>query len=185
MRTIALTHSGKIAAFLLGMFLMAFSVSGLAQAQTRLTPTTGCPQTCPTGSTCYERSTGTAENGGAVKVCLTPSQFAAYGTQTSPAQPSGGGAGSGGSTRLTNPLQVDSIEGLLAIIINAAVYLGTIVLILALVYVGFLFVTSRGNEEKIRDARRYFFWIVIGGLLVLGARGLSEVIKSTATTLGP
>lgn len=133
-----LTRTGTIALSLTAVFLVTFTLSGIAFAETTATP----PAAAPTS------------------------------------------AAKSGQKTLVNPLKVNSLEGLLGLIIDAAVQLGTIVLILALVYVGFLFVAARGSEEKIRDARRYFFWIVIGGLLVLGAKGLSEVIKSTANTLG-
>jgi hypothetical protein len=84
-----------------------------------------------------------------------------------------------------NPLKVCSLEALLDLVLVAVIRIGTIVLIMMLVWVGFLFVTARGNEEKLRDARRAFFWTIIGGLILLGARGLSAVIQSTANTLGP
>lgn len=137
-------------------------------------------QTCTGNGNCTAPKTCVIPLGSTQGTCQTPSSNT---TDTSSPGPTANPSGSP-QVPLTNPLQVDSLEGLLGLIIEAAVRIGTIVLILALVYVGFLFVTSRGNEEKIRDARRYFFWIVIGGLLVLGAKGLSEVIKSTATTLG-
>lgn len=146
--------------------------------------------TCPTGKVCNvaqgqcQTAIGTGGGGTGVGTGGGGTGIGTGGGGT----PIGTGGGTSGGTdcggALCNPLKVDSLEGLLGLLIDAAVQLGTIVLVLALVYVGFLFVASRGQEEKIRDARRYFFWIVIGGLLVLGAKGLSEVIKSTATTLG-
>ena len=96
---------------------------------------------------------------------------------TNPSAQSGQGA-------LVNPLKVNSLEGLLGLIVAAAVRIGTIILVLALVWVGFLFVAARGREEQLRTARSAFFWTVIGGLVLLGAQGLSAVIQSTANTLG-
>ena len=94
-----------------------------------------------------------------------------------------GGSNNSGVT-LINPLKVDDLEGLLSLVVKAAVRIGTIVLILMLIWVGVLFVSARGNEEKLRTARAAFFWTIIGGLILLGAEALSEVIKSTATSLG-
>ena len=52
-----------------------------------------------------------------------------------------------------------------------------------IVYVGFLFVAARGNEEKIRSARDALMWTVIGGLILLGAEAISLVIQATVKTL--
>ena len=95
---------------------------------------------------------------------------------TSTAQPATDG--------LTNPLNnIDSLPEFLNAILGAVVQLGTIVLILALVYVGFLFVVAQGNEEKIKSARSALFWTVIGGLVLLGAQTIGMVISSTVGAL--
>jgi len=58
------------------------------------------------------------------------------------------------------------------------------IIILALVYAGFLYVTARGNPEKIKDAKRAFTWVVIGAAIILGARILSTVVKTTIESVG-
>jgi hypothetical protein len=68
-------------------------------------------------------------------------------------------------------------------VLKAVVQIGSILLVLALVWVGFLFVMAQGAEEKIRDARGALVWTVIGGMLLLGARAISEVIQATVQTL--
>lgn len=158
-------------------FLMTFSFAGVVQAQSA-TPTTGCPQTCPSGQSCYQVTTSAGQSS---KRCLTSAEASALTTQTSPTAPSGGA--SSGTGTLVNPLKADSLEGLLALIVRAVVRIGTIILVLALIWVGFLFVAARGNEEKLRNARQAFFWTIIGGLILLGAEGLSRVIQSTASAL--
>jgi hypothetical protein len=67
--------------------------------------------------------------------------------------------------------------------LDAVVYLGSIFLTLAIIYVGFLFVMARGNEEKIRGARSALVWTVIGGLILLGAKAIGLVISATVTGL--
>lgn len=85
---------------------------------------------------------------------------------------------------LTNPLNnINSLPDFLNKILEAVVQLGTIVLILAIVYVGFLFVVAQGNEEKIKSARSALFWTVIGGLVLLGAQTIGMVISSTVGAL--
>ena len=84
---------------------------------------------------------------------------------------------------LVNPLKVDSVEDLLEIVLDAAITIGTYILILALIWIGFLFVAARGNEEKLRNAKSALFWVVIGGVILLGAKGIASVIQSTATDI--
>lgn len=96
-------------------------------------------------------------------------------TQAQPANQSGGG--------LINPLKVDSIEKLLALILAAVVQIGSILLVLALVYVGFLFVAAQGNTEQLKKAREALVWTVIGGIVLLGAQAIALVIQSTVQGL--
>lgn len=95
----------------------------------------------------------------------------------------GGGGGDGGSSGLTNPLKVDSLPEFLRAILRGVVQIGAIFLTFMVVYVGFLFVAARGNEEKIRSAREALVWTVIGGLILLGAEAISLVIENTVKTL--
>lgn len=96
-----------------------------------------------------------------------------------------GGAGNtgGGSGRLENPLNVSSLPDLLKAILGGVVEIGAILLTVMIVYVGFLFVAAQGNEEKIRSARSALVWTVIGGLILLGATAISEVIQATVGTI--
>lgn len=84
---------------------------------------------------------------------------------------------------LQNPLNAGSIPELIGVVLRAVVQLGSIVLILALVWVGFLFVAAQGAEEKIREARNALVWTVIGGLILLGATAISAAIQATAQAL--
>ncbi len=84
---------------------------------------------------------------------------------------------------LENPLNAGSLPELLTVILGAVIQIGSILLVLALVWVGFLFVMAQGAEEKIRDARSALVWTVIGGMLLLGATAISEVIQATVQTL--
>jgi heme/copper-type cytochrome/quinol oxidase subunit 2 len=87
-------------------------------------------------------------------------------------------------TTLQNPLKVSSLPDLIDLILKAIVQIGFYVLILMIVYSGFLFIAARGREEEIRNARSALTWTVIGGLILLGAEAISAVIQSTATSLG-
>lgn len=94
------------------------------------------------------------------------------------------GGGNGGGGPLINPLKgVDSLDQLLAVLLNVLVQIGVVVLTIMIVYCGFLFVTAQGNEEKLRSARSALLWTVIGGLIVLGAEVIAAAIEGTVQRL--
>lgn len=96
---------------------------------------------------------------------------------------SGGGSSSGGEDRLVNLLTVDSAEELVVRVIDLMVQVGSVLLVLALVLAGFRFVSAQGNPESIKKARESLTWVVIGGMLLLGAQAISLVIKATVESL--
>jgi hypothetical protein len=99
--------------------------------------------------------------------------------------PKDGGPGVTGGTTLANPLKFDSLEELLTAILKAAISLGEILLVFALIFTGFKFVAASGNDEKIRSAKSALMWTVIGGLILLGATAIMTVIQATVESVRP
>jgi hypothetical protein len=91
--------------------------------------------------------------------------------------------GSDGTEALTNPLQSDTIEGFLNNIVDVLVIFALPIIVFFIMYAGFLFVTARGSEEQIKKARTALLWAVVGGVIVMGAKIISEVIQGTAQAL--
>ena len=91
--------------------------------------------------------------------------------------------GSTSGTGLQNPLQAQDLQTLLLEILGYVQLIGGIFLTLAIVFVGFKFVTARGNPEEVGKARSALMWTVIGGLLLLGAQAIAIVISSTVQSL--
>lgn len=84
---------------------------------------------------------------------------------------------------LKNPLKFCNLSDLVTGILTAVVQLGAILLVFMLVWVGFLFVVAQGSPEKISSARSALIWTLIGGLILLGATAISEVIKATVNSI--
>jgi len=82
----------------------------------------------------------------------------------------------------TNPLKngVDSLPGLLGLVLDIMVQIGTTVVIIAIIYAGFLYTTARGNERKIKEAHTVIRGVLIGSAIILGAFVIAQVIKETA-----
>lgn len=99
----------------------------------------------------------------------------------------GTGRNPGGSTgrdpiTLDNPLgeDVNSLSKFVEIILNKIVLpIGSVVVVLFIIYTGFLFVTARGNPEKIESAKRTLLWVVIGTAILLGSVVISAAIQGT------
>jgi hypothetical protein len=135
---------------------------------------------CGHASTALAVQTGTAGTQTQTGTAGTQTQTGTAGKQTQ----TGTAGGQVGSTGLQNPLKnINSLEDLLDSVLAAIIQLGTIILTLALVYTGFLFVMARGNPEEISKARGVLLWTVIGGLILLGAQGIKSVIFETAHDL--
>lgn len=89
----------------------------------------------------------------------------------------------GGSTKLANPLKVNTIQELLNLILQVVVTLAVPIIVLFIIYSGFLYVTAQGKPEAIKKATTAFTWTIIGGVIVLGASLLLTVITNTVNAL--
>ncbi|MFM2424335.1 MAG: Type secretion system pilin [Candidatus Parcubacteria bacterium] len=97
-----------------------------------------------------------------------------------------GGEGTGAGTRpvttvtLANPLNnITSIEGLLVAILNIFIVLMIPVIVFFIILSGFKYVMAQGNASKIEEATRSLTYAIIGGVLILGAVAIAEIIKNT------
>ena len=85
---------------------------------------------------------------------------------------------------LVNPLGAGTdLPKLIAQIMKFVVYLGGIVVIFMLVYVGFLFVVAQGKPGEIEKARKALMWTIVGALILLGAEAISLGIQATVSAL--
>jgi len=85
----------------------------------------------------------------------------------------------GGSTELKNPLKSQSIEEFLLKIIDVLLVFALPIIVLYIMYAGYLFVTAQGDSGQISTARSALLWAVVGGVIVLGARVIVAVIQGT------
>lgn len=89
------------------------------------------------------------------------------------------------SVQITNPLgSIDTLPKLIQQILKVAIQIGFPVLVLAIVYSGFLFIKAQGNSTKLQEARNAFTWTVIGGAILLGALAIAELLNATVQQIG-
>lgn len=88
------------------------------------------------------------------------------------------------ANQLCNPLKVNSIQSLLYLLVDIATYIGVILAVLALIWVGFKFIAAQGNPEKLKEARGFFYAIIIGIAVLIGANAIITIIENTLTSAG-
>ena len=91
--------------------------------------------------------------------------------------------GVGNSIEIRNPIKADTLAGLLADILSIIVQIGIPILVIMVIYTGFTFVTARGNEDKIKEAKKAIVSVLIGSAVVIGAYAISVAIQNTVTQL--
>lgn len=85
--------------------------------------------------------------------------------------------------QICNPIQSTDFLALVTAISDAIVAIGIPLVAIFLVWSGFLFVTAGGNEEQLRRAKTTFFWALVGGAVVIGAKALAIAIVNFAKGL--
>jgi len=107
-------------------------------------------------------------------IFLTPLYLYAQGGSGPCPGPSGG---------FQNPLKFCSISEFLNALLDVIILIGVPVVVFAVIYAGFLFVTAQGNVEKINTAKKVIIWTLIGAMLVLGSKALALAIQGTVNDL--
>ncbi|MFT5360118.1 MAG: hypothetical protein ACI88L_000600 [Candidatus Paceibacteria bacterium] len=83
----------------------------------------------------------------------------------------------------TNPLGgsggISNINQLIGAILDIVITVGIPLVVLAVIYSGFLFVTAMGDKEKLKTARSAFLWTIVGGLILLSSWVIAQALEST------
>lgn len=85
--------------------------------------------------------------------------------------------------KLCNPLKVDSLPKLVNALLDIVIRLGTIFVVLYVIYAGFLMVKAQGNPGEITKAKDALFYALLGGLILLGAKTISLVLENTVKNI--
>ena len=81
---------------------------------------------------------------------------------------------------LKNPLSgIKNFEEFVSELLRAVIFIGFPIVVLFIVYSGFLFITAQGNEEKIKTAKNTFYYTIIGVAIFLGSWVLAKLVEST------
>ena len=78
---------------------------------------------------------------------------------------------------------VTTIPEFLLALVDLIFLIAVPIIVIFIIYSGFLFVTAGDNESQITKARFVFMWTIIGALVLLGAKALSKAIETTILQL--
>ncbi|MEN9622244.1 MAG: hypothetical protein RLZZ67_678 [Candidatus Parcubacteria bacterium] len=84
---------------------------------------------------------------------------------------------------LQNPLKVSSLGDLYKSILKIVVEIGYVLVALFLLLAGFKFVTAQGSESKLEDAKKTFYYTIIGALIVIGAQTIFAILRGVISGL--
>jgi len=86
--------------------------------------------------------------------------------------------------RIENPLlHAQTINELIKTILEGVIKIGMPIIVLAIIYSGFLFVSAQGNSEKLSEAKRALLYTLIGAAILLGSWAIAQLISETVKAL--
>lgn len=86
------------------------------------------------------------------------------------------------SFELKNPLAFTSLQDFIVAILNIIIVIATPIVVIFIILAGFKYVTARGNATSIQEATRALTYAIIGGVLIIGAVAIAEIIKGLVTS---
>lgn len=95
-------------------------------------------------------------------------------------------ASAAAQTSYVNPITyggITSIPDLLLALVDLVFLIGVPIIVMFIIYGGFLFVTAGDNEAQIAKARTTFKWTLLGALVLLGAKVIAAAIQATISAL--
>ena len=87
-------------------------------------------------------------------------------------------ASGGIGVNLDNFLAFSTLEEFVVAILNVFIIIATPIVVLFIIYAGFLYVTARGNAEQTQKATQALVYAIIGGVIMIGAVALSEILAN-------
>jgi len=69
-------------------------------------------------------------------------------------------------------------------ILNIVIMIGIPIVVLALIWAGFLYVKAQGSPDKITEAHKTLLWTIVGAALLMGSWAIANAIKETVEDIG-
>jgi hypothetical protein len=101
--------------------------------------------------------------------------------------PAPGSTDNGHFDVLQNPLGAGGIQtftDFIAKILNIIIMIGIPIVVLALIWAGFLYVKAQGDPGAITKAHKALLWTIVGAALLIGSGAIANAIKDTVVQIG-
>jgi len=85
---------------------------------------------------------------------------------------------------LGNPLTFDKIPDLLLAVLNVIPVIALPIIVLYLIYAGFLYVAARGKPEELKQANQALTFGIIGGVIVAGSFAILQIVSNLVASFG-
>ncbi len=83
-------------------------------------------------------------------------------------------------THIKNPIgKADNLQMLISAGLELVVKVGFPIVVLAIIYSGFLFISAQGNKDKLVKAKNTLLTTLIGAVILLGAHFIARAIGKT------
>ncbi len=86
-------------------------------------------------------------------------------------------------TKLKNPTNITDLTTFVKKILDIVLTIGIPIIAIAIIYAGYLFVSSRGNEHELKNAKNAIVWTLIGAAIILGAWVLAQALGNSVDCL--
>jgi hypothetical protein len=83
-----------------------------------------------------------------------------------------------GKTCICNPIESGTFEGIITNLIDFIFRIAIVVAPLMIIVGGALFVSAGGDLQKVEQAKKIILWTIVGFIIVLLARGISDLIET-------
>jgi len=83
------------------------------------------------------------------------------------------------SSTINNPIAADTFPALLSLVLKIIITVGLPIVVMAIIFVGFKYVTAQGNAGKLKEAHAAFKWVMVGAAIVLGSQVIVSIIQNT------
>ena len=85
--------------------------------------------------------------------------------------------------KICNPISTDTLNGFIKTLLEGLLKVGIPLVALAVIYCGFLFVSARGNSEKLKKAKDALLYTLIGAAILLGSWAIARLVSDTVLSL--
>ena len=84
---------------------------------------------------------------------------------------------------IENPINSGTFEAVVAKIAELIARIGMVLVVVFIIYSGFLFVSARGSDEQLKKAKSTFMWTIIGAAIIIGAYAIAQAVINFAQQL--